>query len=78
MYCTAHDVKVTFCMLEFYSSKIISYRFHIDKNEGESGISYYMIIVHDLMVKLGLPVDCKRQGIQWYDVTVPMEKQAVC
>ena len=38
MYCTTHDVKVPFCMPEFSGSKIINHRFHVDNDEGESGI----------------------------------------
>ena len=34
LYCTTHDVKVPFCMPEFYSSTIISHHFHVDSNEG--------------------------------------------
>ena len=49
MYCTVHDAKVPFFMPEFSSSKIISHRFHVDNNEGESFISYDMIIGCDLM-----------------------------
>ena len=29
MYCTTHDVKVHFCILEFSGSKIINHRFHL-------------------------------------------------
>ena len=63
-YFTTHDVKVLFCMLELYSSKIISHRFHVDNNEGESGVDYDMIIGHDIMVQLGLLDDFKHQFLQ--------------
>ena len=33
-----------------------------------------MIICHDLMVKLGLSDDFKRQLLQFYGVTVPMKE----
>ena len=39
-YCTTHDIKMTFFMNEFSRSNTISHRFHIYKNEGESGIVY--------------------------------------
>ena len=52
-YCMTHDVKVKFFMPEFSSSKIIFYRFYVDKNEGELVIGYDMIIGHGLMLKLG-------------------------
>ena len=51
-YCTTHDVKVPFCIPEFSIRKIILHRFHIDNNEGESGIGYDMIIISDLMEQL--------------------------
>ena len=41
-------------MPEFSSSKIISHRFHTDKNESESGIDYGIIIEYVLMLQLGL------------------------
>ena len=56
-YCTAHEVKVPFFMISFYSRKIILHLSHVDNNEGESGIGSYFIIVHGLMVQLGLSVN---------------------
>ena len=44
-------------MPEFYISKIILHRFHVDNNEDESGIVYDMVIGRDLMVQLGLLSD---------------------
>ena len=49
-YCTTHEVKVPFFMLDFSSIKIIPHHFHIENNEAESGIRYDMIIGRDLMV----------------------------
>ena len=49
-----HDSKVPFFMPEFSSSNIILHLFHIDNNEGESGIVYVTIIGHNLVVQLGL------------------------
>ena len=37
-YCTTHEVKVTFCMPEFSSSKIIKHRFHVDNYKGKLDI----------------------------------------
>ena len=34
-YCTTHNVKVSFFMTEFSSSKIILHHFYVDNNEGE-------------------------------------------
>ena len=48
----------------FSGSKIISYQFHIDNNEGESGIGCEIIIGCDLMVHLGLLVDYKYHVLQ--------------
>ena len=72
MYCTTHDVKVPFFMPEFYISNIIDHRFHFDNNKGKLVICYEMIIVRDLMVQLGLSAYLKRQVLQWYGVTVPI------
>ena len=74
VYYTTHDFKVSFCIPEFSSSKIINHRFHVDKDEGESGIGYDMIIGHDLMVKLGLTANFKCQVLQWYGATVHMKE----
>ena len=62
-------------MSEFSIRNIILRQFHVDNNEGESGIGYYMIIGLDLMVQLGLSVDFKRQFLQWDGVTVTKGKQ---
>ena len=73
-YCTTHDVKVIFCMPYFSSRKIILHRFQFDKNKGESGVGYGMIIGHDLMVQLSLLDDIKRQVLQWDGTTIPMKE----
>ena len=77
-YCTTHDVKAPFCMPDFSNSKIILHHFYVHNNEFESVIGYDMIIGCDLMVKLGLPADFKRQLLQWDVITVPMKNPAVC
>ena len=41
-------------MPEFYVSKIINHQFHVDNDEGESGIGNDMIIGRELMVQLAL------------------------
>ena len=64
LYCTAHDVKVPFCMPEFSSRKIIEHLFHVNNGRGESGIGYDMIIGRDLMVQLVLMSDFKHQVLQ--------------
>ena len=69
VYCTMTEVKLPFCMTEFYSSKIINHRFHVDNNKGKSGKGYEMIIGRDLMVQLGLTAKFKRQVIQWGGAT---------
>ena len=68
MYCVIHDVKVTFCMLKFPSSKIIIHCFHVDNNKDDS------IIGRDLMVQLVLTADFKRQLLQWDGATMHMKK----
>ena len=74
MYCNTHEVKVPFCMPELSGSKIINHFFHVDNDEGKSGIGYDMIIIRDLMVHLGLTADFKRQVIQWDGTTVRMKE----
>ena len=63
-YYITHNIKVPFCMPEFSISKIILYHFHVDNNEGESGIVYDMIIVFDLMLQLGLSDNFRCQLLQ--------------
>ena len=60
-------------MMEFSGSKIINQRFHIDNDEGESGIGYDTIIGSELMVQLGLTSDFKCQVLQWDGATVLMK-----
>ena len=61
-------------MPKFSSSKIINHCFHVDKDEGESVIGYYLTICRDLMVHLGLTADFKRQVLQWDGATVHMKE----
>ena len=56
-------------MPEFSSSKIIEHRFHVDNFKGND-----MIIGRDLMVKIGLTVNLKRQFPQWDGVTLSMKE----
>ena len=73
LYCTTHDVKVTFCRSEFSIRNIIEHRFHVNNNKGESGIRHDMIIGCELMIQLGLKTNFKHQVLQWDVVTVPMK-----
>ena len=73
-YCTIHEAKVPYFMLDFSSSKIISHQFHVDHNEGESGISFEMIIGRDLMVQLGILAEFKHKILQWDGAKVPMKE----
>ena len=77
MYSTTHDVKVTFRMPEFSSSKIINHRFHFDNKKGELVIGYELIIGRSLMVQLGLTAKFKRQVLQWDGATVHMKEPIV-
>ena len=76
-YCTTHDVKVQFWMPEFSSIKIILQLFHVDKNEGESGIGYDMIIGYNLMEQHWLFTNFKHKVLQWDGVTVLMKNPLV-
>ena len=60
-------------MPDFSINKIILHRFHVDNNEGESGIGYAIIIVHNLMIQLVLTVKFKHQFLHWYSFAVPMK-----
>ena len=73
-YCMVNEAKVPFCMPELSSINIIRYRFHFDNDKGEYGIGYDMIIGRDLMVQLGLSAYFKSQVMQWYGMTIPMNK----
>ena len=74
MYFTTHDVKVTFCIPEYSGSKIFNHSFHVDNNEGESGIGYDMIIGRDLMVQLCLTAKFNCQVLQWDGAVVHMKE----
>ena len=73
MYCTKHDVKVTFCMPHFSGSNIINHHFNVNNDKGKSVIGYDMIIGHDLMVRLVLTDNFKHQILQWDSTTVHMK-----
>ena len=61
-------------MPELSSSKIIEQLLHANNNKFKSGIGYDMITGRDLMVQLGPIFDFKRQSLQWYVATVPMNQ----
>ena len=74
MYFITHDVNVPFCMPELFGSKISNHCFHVDNNEGKSGIGYDTIIGRDLMVQLGPTSNFKHQVLQWDGATVHMKE----
>ena len=69
-----HHIKLPFCMPYFFSRKIILHQFHVDKNEGDSGIGYKTIIGGNLIVKLGLVDDLNIKSLQQYCAAVPMKE----
>ena len=56
-----------------YSRNIITHSFHVDKKEGDSGIVYAMIILHDLMVHIDLKANFGRQVLEWDETIVTMK-----
>ena len=70
----SHDVRVPLCMPVSSSNKIISHRFHVDKNEDESGIWYYTIIGSDIIVNIGHFADVKHPVFQCGGATVTMKE----
>ena len=60
-------------MPEYSISKIIQHRFHVNNDIGELGIGYDMTTGRDLMVKLVLLDDLKRQLTFWDGVSAPMK-----
>ena len=50
------------------------HRFHVNKNEGESSIVYYIIICRDMMVQLCPSANFRRQFLQWDGATLPMKE----
>ena len=74
LYCMTHDVRFQFFMPEFSSSKIIEHHSHSENKRVELDIGYDMIVFHDLMVKLDLLADFRRQFLQWDGVTVPIKE----
>ena len=48
-------------------------KFYVDNNEVKSGIGYDMIIGCNLIVKIVLLDEFKRQVLQWDGATVPIK-----
>ena len=74
LYCTTHDVKVHLCMPDFSCRNIFDRPFHVKNDKGEFVIGYDMMIGRDLMIRLVLMADFKRQLPHWDGVTVPMKE----
>ena len=55
---------------------MIHHHFHVDNDEGESGIGYDTTIGRDTMIQLGLTTDFKRQVLQWNGTTVHMNESS--
>ena len=61
-------------MPKLSNNKIINHHFHVDNDEGESGIGYDMIVCRYLMIQLGLTDKFKRQFLQWDGATANMKE----
>ena len=72
-YCTTHDVKVPFSVPEFSITKIVLHQFHVDNDKDKSEMGHEIIIVGDLVVKLGLPDEFKLQFLQWGGINIIMK-----
>ena len=60
-------------MSELLISNIINHRWHVVKCKGELSMGYDIIIGHDMMVKLVLMDDFKRQVLQQDGATAAMK-----
>ena len=74
MYCTMHDIKVSFYMPDFSIRNIFNHRFHVNNDNIYSGIGYDMIIFCDMMVQLVLTSYFKHKVLQWDGATVHMKE----
>ena len=74
MYCTTHNVNVTFFMPEFSISMIIKICFHVDDNKGDTGIGYAMITGRHLMVQLRIISEYNHKLLDCYDGVVTMKE----
>ena len=59
-----------FCMPYFPSRNIITHQFNDNDDKYDAVIGYYMIIVRDLMVNIGIIASFKRKVLEWDDFVV--------
>ena len=62
---------------QIFQQNIITNRFHTEKAQGDSVISYYIIISRDLMVQLGLKTDFGNQIIEWGKTLIPTKDPGI-
>ena len=69
---TSASCEIQMKLLDFSSSRTVTWRFHVDKNSKSETENYDMIIGKDLMQNLGLDVKYSNLTLQWEQLEVPM------
>ena len=67
-------MKVSFATTGFSSSKINTRLFHVNNEEVDTSIRYYIIISYELMVQLGVKANFRGQIMEWDKTIVPMKE----
>ena len=71
---TSARCAVPFCIVDFSTSKKVTWTFHVDSTTRATQAGYDMIIGRDLLRKLGIDIKFSSGTLKWEDTEIPMRE----
>ena len=75
VFTTNYQSLIDFKLPEFDTNKVITWPCHVDDKTIKENAQFDMIIGMDLMVDIGLVVDCENKLIKWEEMTIPVKQR---
>ena len=75
MFPTRQESLVDFKRPELHHDKTVTWACHVDDKTSPNNAQYDMIIGMDLMINIGLTVDCENKCIKWEGEDIPLKEK---
>ena len=72
---TRQESLIDFKLPEFNNNKIVTWSCHVDDKTDPKSAQYDMILGMDLMIAIGLTVDCENKCIKWEGIDIPLKEK---
>ena len=77
IFTTHYESLLDFKLPELHQNKTITWCVHVDDKTPRKDASNDMIIGMDLMIQLGLTIDCQDKAIKWDGSKIPMKTRKI-